>query len=152
MTTKTLAQWSKSVLPDNFKQLSKQTLVIQQFLMENLPEPVNQQVSVINFSAEEIVVAASSPQVANYLRLYIAEIQQQIQETFQLSQRLTIRTSPDSLLKIEHPPDPGKPSKVSSKTIENISRSAGWIEDDNLKQSLESLADTLNKRSRGQTP
>ena len=53
--------------------------------MENLPEPVNQQVFVINFSSEEIVVAASSPQVANYLRLYVAEVQQQIQETFQLS-------------------------------------------------------------------
>ena len=76
MTTKTLAQWSKSVLPDNFKQVSEQTLAIQQFLMENLPEPVNQQVSVINFSAEEIVVAASSPQVANCLRLYVAEVQQ----------------------------------------------------------------------------
>ncbi len=56
--------------------------------MENLPEPVNQQVSVINFSSEEIVVAASSPQVANYLRLYVTEVQQQIQETFQLSQTL----------------------------------------------------------------
>ena len=88
MTRKTLAQWSKSVLPDNFKQVSKQTLVIQQFLMEHLPEPINQQVSVINFSAEEIVVVTSSPQVANYLRLYVAEVQQQIQETFQLSQTL----------------------------------------------------------------
>ena len=56
MTTKTLAQWSKSVLPDNFKQVSHHTLVIQQFLMEHLPEPVNQQVSVINFSSKEIVL------------------------------------------------------------------------------------------------
>jgi len=147
MTSKTLAQWSKSLLPDNFKQVSNQTLVIQQFLMEHLPEPINQQVSVINFSSEEIVVATSSPQVANYLRLYVAEVQQQIQETFQLSQKLTIRTTPDSLLKIERPPDLGKPTKVSNQTVENISRSAGWIEDENLKQSLESLADTLKDRS-----
>jgi len=146
MTTKTLAQWSKSVLPDNFKQVSEQTLAIQQFLMEHLPEPINQQVSVINFSSEEIVVVASSPQVANYLRLYIAEIQQQIQETFQLSQSLTIRTAPDSLLKIDRPPDLGKPSKVSSETVAAISRNARWIEDDKLKQSLESLANTLKKR------
>jgi hypothetical protein len=143
MTRKTLAQWSKSVLPDNFKQVSKQTLVIQQFLMEHLPEPINQQVSVINFSDEEIVVATSSPQVANYLRLYVAEVQQQIQETFQLSQRLTIRTAPDSLLKIESPPDTGKPTRVSKQTVEKISRGADWIEDENLKQSLESLANTL---------
>ena len=147
MSTKTLAQWSKSVLPGNFKQVSKQTLVIQQFLMENLPEPINQQVSVINFSAEEIVVAASSPQVANYLRLYVAEVQQQIQETFQLSQKLTIRTAPDSLLKIERPPESGKPSRVSSETVAAISRSADWIEDENLKQSLEALAETLKGKS-----
>jgi len=147
MTTKTLAQWSKSVLPDNFKQVSKQTLVIQQFLMEHLPEPINQQVSVINFSAEEIVIATSSPQVANYLRLYVAEVQQQIQETFQLSQTLKICTVPDSLLRIECPPGSDKPTKVSNQTAENISRSAGWIEDENLKQSLESLADTLKGKS-----
>lgn len=147
MTTKTLAQWSKSVLPDNFKQVSNQTLVIQQFLMEHLPEHVNQQVSVINFSSEEIVVAASSPQVANYLRLYVAEIQQQIQETFQVTQTLKICTVPESLLKIECPPLSGKPSKVSNETVENISRSADWIEDENLKQSLESLANTLKGES-----
>ncbi len=131
------------MLPDNFKQVSNQTLVIQQFLMEHLPEPINQQVSVINFSFEEIVVAASSSQVANYLRLYVAEVQQQIQETFQLSQKLTIRTAPESLLNIDSPPGSDKPSKVSTETVAAISRNAGWIEDENLKQSLESLEETL---------
>jgi hypothetical protein len=143
MTTKTLAQWSQSVLPDNFEQVSQRTLEIQQFLMEHLPEPINQQVSVINFSSKEIVVTASSSQVANYLRLYVAEVQQQIQETFQLSQKLTIRTAPESLLNIDSPPESGKPSRVSSETAAAISRSAGWIEDENLKQSLEALADAL---------
>jgi len=147
MIAKTLAQWSQSLLPDNFEQVSRQTLEIQQFLMEHLPEPVNQQVSVINISSEEIVVVASSPQVANYLRLYIAEVQQQIQETFQLSQRLTIRTAPDSLLTIESPPESGKPSRVSSETAAAISRSALWIEDEKLKQSLEALAETLKGKS-----
>ncbi len=147
MTTKTLAQWSQSVLPDNFEQVSRKTLEIQQFLMEHLPEPINQQVSVINFSSEEIVVTASSPQVANYLRLYVAEVQQQIQETFQLSQKLTIRTAPESLLNIDSPSESGKPSRVSSETAAAISRSAGWIEDENLKQSLEALADALKGKS-----
>ena len=148
MTTKTLAQWSKSVLPDNFKQVSEQTLAIQQFLMEHLPEPVNQQVTVINFSSEEIVVAASSPQVANYLRLYVAEVQQQIQETFQLSQTLKICTVPESMLEIECPPGSDKPSKVSRETVAAISRNAGWIEDEKLKQSLESLANTLKDKTK----
>jgi len=143
MSTKTLGQWSKSVLPDNFEQVNSHTLAIQQFLIEHLPEPINQQVSVINFSAEEIVVAAANPQVANYLRLYVAELQQQIRETFQLSQKLKIRSVPESLLKIDHPTSSSKPSKVSSETVAAIDRSASWIEDENLKQSLKSLANTL---------
>ena len=143
MSTKTLGQWSKSVLPDNFEQVNRQMLVIQQFLTEHLPEPINHQVSVINFSAEEIVIAAANPQVANYLRLYVAEVQQQIHETFQLSQKLKIRSVPESLLKIDHPASSSKPSKVSSETVAAIDRSASWIEDENLKQSLKSLANTL---------
>jgi len=143
MSTKTLGQWSKSVLPDNFEQVNRQMLVIQQFLTEHLPEPINHQVSVINFSAEEIVVAASNPQVANYLRLYVVEVQQQIQETFQLSQKLKIRSVPESLLKIDHPTRSSKPSKVSSETVAAIDRSASWVDDENLKQSLKSLANTL---------
>lgn len=143
MSTKTLGQWSKSVLPDNFDQVTRQTAAIQQFLIEHLPEPINQQVSVINFSAEEIVVAAANPQVANYLRLYVAEVQQQIRETFQLSQKLKIRTAPESLLKIDKPPKLNKPTKVSGETVAAISRGASWIEDENLKQSLQSLAKTL---------
>jgi len=143
MSTKTLGQWSKSVLPDNFKQVNSQTLAIQQFLIEHLPEPINQQVTVINFSTEEIVVAAANPQVANYLRLYVAELQQQIQETFQLNQRLKIRSVPESLLKIDNPPGSSKPSKVSGETVAAIDRGAGWIEDENLKRSLKSLANTL---------
>jgi hypothetical protein len=145
MTSKTLGQWGKSLLPDNFEQVSRQIQAIQQFLEEHLPEPINQQVSVINFSADEIVVAVANPQVANYLRLYIAEVQQQIQETFRLNQKLKIRTAPDSLLKINAPLDPSKPVKVSQETVAAISRTADWVEDENLKQSLQSLANTIKK-------
>ncbi len=84
--------------------------------------------------------------MANYLRLYVAEIQQQIQETFQLSQTLKICTVPESMLKIECPPSSDKPGKVSTETVAAISRSVGWIEDENLRQSLESLANTLKDR------
>ena len=145
MSTKTLSQWSKSVLPDNFQQVSDQTLTIQQFLMEQLPEPVNSQIAVINFSAEEIVIAAVNPQVANYLRLYAAEIQQQIHEVFDLTQKLKIRTVPDSMLHLDNPRKSSKPLKVSRETAESIGQTAGWIEDEGLKQSLQSLAKTLKK-------
>ena len=145
MSSKTLGQWSKSVLPDNFEQVNRQTLAIQRFLAEHLPEPISQQVHVINFSADEIVLAAANPQVANYLRLYIAEVQQQIHETFHLGQKLKIRTVPESLLKIDNPPKSAKPSKVSDESVAAISRSASCIEDENLRRTLESLADTLGK-------
>lgn len=145
MGTKTLAQLSKSVLPNNYEQVNRQTQEIQQFLIEHLPETINQQVTVINFSPVEIVVAAANPQVANYLRLYVAEIQQQIHETFQLKQKLKIRSVPESLVKIGRPVSPGKPTKVSPDAVAAIDRSAGWIEDENLKQSLKSLAKTLKK-------
>ena len=145
MSTKSIGQWSKSVLPDNFRQVSDQTLSIQQFLIEHLPEPINLQVSVINFSAEEIVIAATNPQVANYLRLYVAEIQQQIHETFDLSQKIKIRTTPDSLLQLDIPPDSRKPIKVSPETASAIDQGAEWIEDEGLKQSLQSLAKAIKK-------
>lgn len=146
MSSKSIGQWSKSVLPDNFRQVSDQTLTIQQFLMEHLPGPINLQVSVINFSAEEIVIAATNPQVANYLRLYVAEIQQQIHETFDLSQKVKIRTTPDSLLHIDSPQKSKKPLKISRETATAIDQGAGSIEDEGLKQSLQSLAKTLKNR------
>ena len=87
MSTKSLNYWCKSVLPENFNQVSGQTKAIQKFLREHLPEPINQQVSVINCSDEEITLAVGDPQVANYLRLYVAEVQQQIHETLGMKQK-----------------------------------------------------------------
>ena len=99
----------------------------------------------INISTQEIVIAAANPQVANYLRLYVAEIQQQIHESFNLTQKLKIRAVPDSLLQIDNPRRSSKPSKVSGETVAAIDRSADWIDDEGLKQSLQSLAETLKK-------
>jgi hypothetical protein len=76
--------------------------------------------------------------------LYIAEIQQQIQETFSLKQVLKIKTLPSSVLKAEHVlPAPKIPSKVKPETVQKLQRGADWIEDEGLKQALKSLADSL---------
>ena len=91
MSRKPLDQWCKSVLPGNFNQVSTQMRAIQNFLQEQLPGPINQQVSVIHCSGEEITIAAADPQVANYLRLYVAEVQQQIHETLGMKQKLKIQ-------------------------------------------------------------
>jgi len=145
MSRKSLDQWCKSVLPENFAQVSAQTKAIQKFLREQLPDPINQQVSVINCSDQEITLAVADPQVANYLRLYLPEVQQQIHESLGMSQKLRIRTMPDSMLKAGTRPQSNKPAKVSKATADAISKTAGWIEDENLKASLQSLAGAVKK-------
>ena len=145
MSRKTLDQWCQSVLPQNFAQVSAQIRAIQEFLQQQLPDPINQQVSVINCSDQEITLAVADPQVANYLRLYVAEVQQQIHETLGMQQQLRIRTMPDSMLKVTTRPQSGKPTRVSKATVDAISKNANWIEDENLKASLQSLARLLKK-------
>ena len=146
MSRKTLDQWCQSILPENFTQVSAQTKAIQKFLREQLPDPVKHQVSVINCSDEEITLAVADPQVANYLRLYVAEVQQQIHETLGMKRKLRIRTMPDSMLKVGTRLRSNKPTRVSKATADAISKSAGWIEDENLKASLQSLARSLKNK------
>ena len=145
MSRKTLDQWCQSVLPQNFAQVSAQTRAVQKFIRQQLPDPINQQVSVINCSDQEITLAVADPQVANYLRLYVAEVQQQIHETLGMQQKLRIRTMPESMLKITTRPQSSKPTRVSKATADAIRKTAGWIEDENLKASLQSLARVLKK-------
>ena len=146
MSTKSLGHWCQSVLPENFKQVSGQTRSIQKFLREHLPDPINQQVSVINCSDEEINIAVTDPQIANYLRLYVAEIQQQIHETFGMQQKLTIRTMPDSQLKVGTRPQPNKPGRVSKNAVDALNRNASCVDDENLRESLLALASSLEKK------
>ncbi|MFT4607980.1 MAG: hypothetical protein ACI9V8_000413 [Urechidicola sp.] len=148
MTNKTVNKWCQAALPDNFDRVSKETAAIQQFLRKQLPEPMNQQVTVVNLTTDTIVIAVSDPQISNYLRLYIAEIQQQIQETFGLKQVLKIKTIPSSVLKSDHVlASPKIPLKVKPETVQKLQRGADWIEDEGLKQALKSLADSLKKTS-----
>jgi hypothetical protein len=146
MANKKANQWCQAALPRNFVRVSKDTAAIQQFLRKQLPEPMNQQVSVVNITDESIVIAVADPQISNYLRLYMAEIQQQIQETFNLKQVLKIKTIPFSVLKSDHLlPASKKPLKVKPETVQALKRGADWIEDEGLKQALKSLASSSIK-------
>jgi hypothetical protein len=148
MANKTVNKWCLAALPKNFDRVSKDTAAIQQFLRKQLPDPMNQQVSVVNLTTDTIVIVAADPQISNYLRLYMAEIQQQIQETFSLKQTLKIKTIPSSVLKSDHVLPAAKiPLKVKPETVQKIQRGADWIEDEGLKQALKSLAVSLNKSS-----
>lgn len=146
MASKNLAQLCRSVLPDGFDQVVDMAPRIQQFLEQNLPEGVNQCVTLLTINTREIVIAANSPMVTNYLRLHGAEIQQQLRETFALEQPLKFCSLPASLLQVDsRGTTRQKPGTVSAEAIESISRSAEWIEDEKLKAALLSLAASLKK-------
>lgn len=147
MSNKRLSSWCQSILPVNFRQIKSQTSKYQQFLREQLPDSVSASVQVINVSKEEIVIAVSSASVTNFLRMHSRELQQQIQETFNTSQKLIFKTMPDSLLQIEQRPKVRKPVRVSDESIESISNNAQWIEDEKLKQALQSLARQLKNKA-----
>lgn len=143
MSVSKIGKLCQSVLPAEFERVKRLLPGIQRFLEENLPEPVNQSVTLLTLNQDEIVIAANSPLVANYLRLHSNEIQQQLRETFKLEQVLKFRTIPDSMLRLERPVESPRPGRVSPASIETLHRGAQWIEDEALKAALLSLAQSL---------
>ena len=135
----------RSVLPAGFEKISRLGPGIQQFLQQNLPEPINRNVTLLSIDDEQIVIAASSPALTNYLRLHGPEIQQQLRETFNLQQQLKFRSVPDALLNVNvgSKNQIPKPVKVSPESIDAIERNAKWIEDEDLRSAMLSLAQSL---------
>ena len=146
MATNRIAKLCQSVLPAEFEQVKRQAPGLQHFLEETLPEPVNRQVTVLTINAQEIVIAASSPMVANYLRLHSKELQQQLRETFDFEQTLKFRSIPESLLTLPQQQSPAKPREVSAESVDSLERNAQWIEDENLRAAMLSLVDSLKTR------
>jgi sRNA-binding carbon storage regulator CsrA len=143
MGSNKISRLCQSVLPAEFEQIKRQTPSLQHFLEENLPESVRQSVTVLTINQNEIVIAANSPMVANFLRLHSKELQQQIRETFDFEQTLKFRTVPDSLLKIQQQPSLQSPRQVSAESVDALERNAQWIEDEGLKAAMLSLAESL---------
>ena len=146
MSTSKIGRLCQSVLPPEFEQVRRQLPEIQNFLEQNLPEPVNRSVTLLTLNQDEIVISANSPPAANYLRLYSKEIRQQLRETFGLQQSLKFRTIPDSMLKLQQTEKRRDPRKVSAESIDALERNAKWIEDDDLKAALLSLAQSLKNK------
>lgn len=146
MSNKRFSSWCKSVLPANYHQIKSQTNKVQQFLVEQLPDPASKRIHVLNISADEIIVAVDDAQTANYLRLYQRELQQQVFEALNYKQTLKFKTMPESVLQPGRLPQARKPSRVSKDTADGITRNAQWIEDEPLKQALESLAASLKSK------
>ncbi|MCP4488269.1 MAG: DUF721 domain-containing protein [Gammaproteobacteria bacterium] len=144
MSNKRLSSWCQSILPANYQQIKSQTEKFQRFLRDQLPDTIAGRIHVMNVSQTEIVVAVEDPQTTNYLRLHHREMQQQLLETFQCSQTLRFQTLPGDVLAPARRGNFRKPSRVSAENAGGIKRGAQWIEDDSLKQALESLSQRLN--------
>ncbi len=146
MAERDLSRLCQSVLPPEFERLKQQLPRIQNFLDANLPEAVQGSVTVLSVNEAEIVIAANTPMVANYLRFHSAEIQQQLRESFQLEQAIRFRTIPDALLNPYRREPRQAPREVSAVAIDSIKRNAQWIEDATLRDALLGLADSLSKK------
>ena len=147
MARRNMAGLCRGVLPPEFERLQQQIPEIQHFLEQNLPETVQGCVTLLTLNDEQIVIAANSPMVTNFLRLHSSEIEQQLRETFNLQQALKFRTIPDALLKtgrsIEQMP---AAEAVSGEAVSAIERNAQWIEDEELRAAMLSLAKCLRER------
>lgn len=133
----------RAVLPEGFEEVRRKLPEIQRFLEENLPSQVNRSVTLLTLDQNEIVIAGSTPIVTNYLRLHAREIQQQLRETFGLEQMLRFRSLPDSLLEPPSGSQVRRPQAVDAQSIEALRRNAQWIEDENLREAILSLANSL---------
>jgi hypothetical protein len=143
MASRDISRLCQAVLPPGFEQARRQLPRIQKFLEENLPEAVRHSVTLLSVTAEQIVIAANTPMVTNYLRLHAAEIQQQLRETFQLEQQLKFRTIPDAMFQRRRQLSPLPPRAVSSEAVAAIKLNAQWIEDEDLRAAMLALADSL---------
>lgn len=143
MSSRKIDRLCRSVLPSGYERVSQLAPAMQQFLEENLPEPMNRAVTLLTATDDEIVIAAYNPMVANYLRLHSVEIAQQIRETLGLDARLKFRTLPETLLRAGPRPQKRAPRPVSAASADTIRRSAEWIEDEELRAALLSLAQSM---------
>ena len=145
MTVDRIGRLCRRLLPAGFEQVSAQAPAIQAFLDSNLPPPLAGNVSVLRVDERELVVAAYSPAIANFLRLHSAEIRQQLREGLGLERVLTVRSVPASMLRVTAPGSVPRPRPVGEESIAAIERSAEWIEDEALRDALRALAETLRQ-------
>lgn len=149
MSTTRLGKLCRAVLPANYERVVRDIPAVERFLDENLPPTLRRNLTLLTLDQAELVIGAHSPAVANYLRLHLAELGQQLRESLQLERAIRIRTVPPSLLRVDGKPAAHKrvPLPVAEDTVGAIERSADWIEDESLRGALRDLADALKSES-----
>jgi len=143
---KKLNQLLDGLLPAGFEQIKREAPRVQKFLQQDLPEPVAQSITLLRIDAEEIVIAAHSPMMANYLRMHCAGIQLRLQRALGLERVIKVCTRPHSLLKVASASRQSKPPQVSPQAVDLVARGATAIEDHELKIAMLSLAKSLQER------
>lgn len=130
----------RAVLPAEYERVSRLAPAIQAFLEQNLPGSVNRSVRLLTITRDEVVIAAYTPMVANYLRLHGAEIRQQLHESFDIDLEVRFRALPESMLHTPTRPPTGAPRRIGDAALEAIERGAESIDDEGLREALRSLA------------
>ena len=143
MSGRKIDRLCRAVLPAEYDRVTGLAPVVQQFLEENLPPPTNRAVTLLKAGEDEIVIAAFNPMVANYLRLHSAEIAQQLRESLGLEARLRFRTLPESMLRTAQRESRREPRTVSEGSIDAVRRGAEFVEDEQLRAALLSLAQSM---------
>lgn len=143
--SKNISGWLKKILPDNFADKQAEFLQMEAFLQHYFKADIYAQMQLMSCSSNRVVIAAKSPQVAGYIKLQQADLEQQMD--LQLSQpyRLLIKTNPRSLQKkpINQSVAKVKRSKAAEQALMHMSES---IEDEALKHSLAQLAHSMKQR------
>ena len=143
-----IKSFCRSVLPQDFDQVSRVTGRCQKTLQSSLPDGVGNMVQVLTVHSNVVSVAANSPVVANYLRLHIDSLQKTLSSVVGPAVKIEIKTRPASLSQVALPDKPRQPKSVSPSTASRLSSSAESIEDDALRAAMQSLAKTLETSTR----
>ena len=148
MSKGSIKSFCSSVLPANFEQVGKNIRLCQRALDRSLPEGLRDMVRVQTVTGNRVSLAASSPVVANYLRLHRDSMLQLLAEVLQQPCELDVQTRPASLAKVSLPGRPARPQPLRDSTVSNLAASAGAIEDAELRAAMQSLARTLGATSK----
>ena len=143
MPGKPISRLCQAVLPAGYQRVERELPAVQEFLERGLPPQVSRALRVLTLNDEEIVVAALSPTVASYLRLHGAGLAEQLRASLGTRARLRFRTLPEGMLQTGRGSYGKAPRKVEAATVDTIRRSAECIEDENLREVLLSLADSM---------
>jgi hypothetical protein len=132
-------------LPQNFAQQTARINQFQAFFDALDNDPVFAQVRVLKVDPALVTLALPSATLANYLRLYSRDIQQQLADSFHQHYALNVVASPEAFYQRQQESGLAPAKKVSKSMCDRIKASAETIEDDEVRRSLLSLARSMQR-------